>query len=440
MINNKMFFETAKKEGIAPFELYNYSSTSISINVFMDEVESYNISNDSEIRGRGIYQGKLGSFSSDKVSNSIAKMMFDSIKETAKYGEEYDPDFFIEPGRKYHRPKHYISALDKVEIKEYLELCKRISKKVREKDKRITITSVDLEYYKSRKSIQNSKGLRLIDHRNHLYIYCSAKYDFQGEIQSGLKIEIINDMDKFDEDKFVDQVIEKTVSQVGSKPVQSGKYTVLFNPDCVSILLSPVIYHLSQQTVNKHLSRLENYLGELAFSKKFTLTENPYAKNIFGAVYDSEGVPTTKKVLIDKGIVNTFYSDLQSAKEAGTESTGNAAFVQGRTVPAAGFCQIKRGKKSFEETLQYIRDGLYITGLEGIATGLSLESGNYSLQAEGYLIKDGKIDRPVSLITVAGNVFDDLKRIAVISNEPEVTIRAVSTPHIAIRKLSVSGQ
>jgi len=440
MINTKKFFEIAQKEGISPFELHSSASTSVNIKVFMDEVESYNIANDSEIRGKGIFEGKLGSFSSDKVANSVAPLMFDSIKETARYGKEYDSDFFIAPGRTYRRPKHYIPSLDKIDVKKYLELCKRISKKIREKEKRITITSVFLEYEKSRSTIENSKGLKLIDHRNHLFIYCEAKYDYQGEIQSGLEIKIINDFDEFNEDEFVNQVIKKTVSQVGSEPVKSGKYTVLFDSNCASILLRPILSHLSQHSINKHLSKLENQFDQLAFSKKLTITENPFSKNIFGAVYDAEGVPTTKKVLINKGVVKSFYSDLESAKEAGVESTGNASYAQGTIKPSVGYCSIKRGKKDFKEILQYIQDGIYITGLEGVGTGLSMDTGNYSLQAEGFIIKDGEIGRPVSLITVAGNVFEDFKRIAIISNQPELTVRGISTPPIALRKMSISGK
>ena len=440
MINSKKIFAIAKEKNIEPFELQSSLSTSVTIKVFMDEVESYNIANNSEIRAKGIIDGKIGSFSSDKVANSIAPMMFDAIEETAKYGKEYDSEFFIEPGRKYHRPKHYISSLDRIDVKEYLELCRRISQKVREKEKRITITSVFLEYEKKRSKIENSKGLKLMDHRNHLFIYCTTKYDYQGEIQSGFEYQIIDDFAKFDEDEFVNRVIKKTIAQVGAKPVKSGKYTVLFNPECTSILLLPILSHLSQYSVNKHLSRLEKQLNQLTFSKKLTIVENPFAKNIFGAVYDAEGVPTTKKVLIDKGTINCFYSDLESAKEAGTESTGNASYSQGNVKPAVGFCALKRGKKSFDETLAYIKNGIYITDLEGVGTGLSMQTGNYSLQADGFLIKDGKLDRAVSLITVAGNVFDDFKRIAVVSSDSEITLQGISTPPLAIRKLSISGK
>ncbi|MDD4531865.1 MAG: TldD/PmbA family protein [Bacilli bacterium] len=440
MINSKKIFAIAKEKNIEPFELQSSLSTSVTIKVFMDEVESYNIANNSEIRAKGIIDGKIGSFSSDKVANSIAPMMFDAIEETAKYGKEYDSEFFIEPGRKYHRPKHYISSLDRIDVKEYLELCRRISQKVREKEKRITITSVFLEYEKKRSKIENSKGLKLMDHRNHLFIYCTTKYDYQGEIQSGFEYQIIDDFAKFDEDEFVNRVIKKTIAQVGAKPVKSGKYTVLFNPECTSILLLPILSHLSQYSVNKHLSRLEKQLNQLTFSKKLTIVENPFAKNIFGAVYDAEGVPTTKKVLIDKGTINCFYSDLESAKEAGTESTGNASYEQGNVKPSVGFCALKRGKKSFDETLAYIKNGIYITDLEGVGTGLSMQTGNYSLQADGFLIKDGKLDRAVSLITVAGNVFDDFKRIAVVSSDSEITLQGISTPPLAIRKLSISGK
>jgi len=439
MINTGKFMDAAIKSGIAPFELTRTASTTLSIRIFMDEMEEYNLANNSNIRGRGIVNGKLGSFSSDKANNSVISLMCESIVENAKYGNDYDADLFIKPGRIYKRPKYFNPALSRVDPKEFISLGKRISKKIREKEKRITISEVQLEYVEDSSRIDNSNGLKLKDHRNYLFIYVSTKLDYKGEIQSGSKMMIADDMSKVNEDKIVEDVIAKTIAQIGSCPVKSGKYTVLFDSIPASYLLRTLLSHMSQYEVNKKLSKLENQLGKQAFSKKLTITENPFAKNPFGSVYDSEGVPTTKKVLVERGVLNVFYSDLESAKEAGKESTGNGKFSRGSIKSATGYCCVKRGKKSFVEALNYIKDGIFITGIEGTATGLIPQTGNYSLQAEGFIIKDGKLDKPVSLITVAGNVFEDFKRIAILSNETELTMSGISTPPIAIRKVSISG-
>jgi len=439
MINTTKFMNAALKSDIAPFELTRAASTTLTIKIFMDEMEEYNLANNSSIRGRGIVKGKLGSFSSDKTNNSVIPLMCDSIVENAKYGNDYDSELFIKPGLEYKRPKYFNPALAKVDPKKIISLGKRISKKIREKEKRITITEVYLEYVEDSSRIDNSNGLKLKDHRNYLFIYVSTKLDYKGEIQSGSKMVIIDDMNKVNEDKIVDDVIAKTIAQIGSGPVKSGKYTVLFDSIPASYLVNTLLSHMSQYEVNKKLSKLGDKLGERVFSKKLTITENPFSKNPFGSIYDSEGVPTTKKVLVERGVLNLFYSDLESAKEAGKKSTGNGKFSQGSIKSATGYCCVKRGKKSFEEALNYIKDGIFITGLEGTATGLITQTGNYSLQAEGFIIKDGKLNKPVSLITVAGNVFEDFKRIAILSNETELTMSGISTPPIAIRKVSISG-
>ena len=62
-----------------------------------------------------------------------------------------------------------------------------------------------------------------------------------------------------------------------------------------------------------------------------------------------------------------------------------------------------------------IKEGVYISELEGLHAGMNEKSGNFSLQTCGFMIRDGKIAEPLSLITLAGNlveVFNGIKEIA----------------------------
>ena len=70
--------------------------------------------------------------------------------------------------------------------------------------------------------------------------------------------------------------------------------------------------------------------------------------------------------------------------------------------------------KPKEEIIKDIKEGIYITDIDGLGTGLDESSGNFSCQAEGFMIRDGKIAEPLDLITLSGNlmkVMSDIKKI-----------------------------
>ncbi|MDE6401626.1 MAG: TldD/PmbA family protein, partial [Clostridiales bacterium] len=143
--------------------------------------------------------------------------------------------------------------------------------------------------------------------------------------------------------------------------------------------------------------------------------------------------------LIDKGVPTGYVYDLETAKRAGVKSTGNGRLVGGNMRPSVGYITVKNGEKSQAEVFAKVRDGLYITELGGVHSGLDRQSGNYSLQASGFVIKNGKLDRPASLITVAGNIMTDFANIIAVGNDAKLTYYAVKSPSIAIGGISVSG-
>ena len=67
-------------------------------------------------------------------------------------------------------------------------------------------------------------------------------------------------------------------------------------------------------------------------------------------------------------------------------------------------------------------------------------SGDFSLQASGYRIENGKITTPVNLITVAGNLFELFKNIKEVGNDAFLTYSGVCSPSVYIKSLAVSGK
>ncbi len=438
-MNLNKLFEAAKKAGIEPFEISYGSSKSLSAEIYNDNLEKYESSNDCSFTARGIYEGKLGSFSSDRVDASVADVMVDAIIQSAKYGLEGNPDFFIEKGQKYKKVNTYSKAADEFPGKSMIDLSLEMSKKIRDYDKRIQIAEVGMEKSVSEGVFANSKGLKLKSKSSHMVVWASTKIVDGDNVETEFDVKLFSDPDSFNSDEFATELAKKTVSNLGAAPVKSGKYNVVFSQSCVSSLLRPLLGQLSSFAVSQHLSLFENKLGQQLLSSKLTVTENPFTKTPFASSFDREGMPRQKKVLINKGKVNTFLYDLEMAKKDGTSTTGNASFSGGSIRPGLGFVEVKPGKKSFDELLEQIGNGLYIDSLAGTGTGYNTQSGDYSLQASGYLIENGKLSRPVTLITVAGNVLKEIGKIIAVGSDVKLMTSAIQTPSIAIRKLSVSG-
>ena len=104
---------------------------------------------------------------------------------------------------------------------------------------------------------------------------------------------------------------------------------------------------------------------------------------------------------------------------------------------------VEKGEKSFDEIISGIDNGVYITDLQGLHSGLNPVSGDFSLPANGFKIENGKIGYPVNQIVVSGNFIQLLKDIDEIGSDLVVggpMSLNFGSPSIKIKKLTVSGE
>ena len=132
MIDVKKLFAAAKAEGVAQFEARITSGSKLSVTTFNGEQENFTVADDGGIKIRGLADGKCGVFTSDRVDDEIIPEALAALKESAKYGNPLDPDFFIDGSAyKYEKVNNYHPELAAVPAERYIALAKEITEKAR---------------------------------------------------------------------------------------------------------------------------------------------------------------------------------------------------------------------------------------------------------------------------------------------------------------------
>ena len=154
--------------------------------------------------------------------------------------------------------------------------------------------------------------------------------------------------------------------------------------------------------------------------------------------FDGEGVAVYTKNVIENGRLNTLLYNRMYAKLLGRETTGNAADATHIEPKGLYFAP---GELSNAELLKKLGDGLYLTSLQGLHAGANVQSGDFSLQADGFLVKNGEKVAPIKNFTVADNFYQLLKKVDAISSEVRFGVGSdFGSPEILFTDVAVSGK
>lgn len=435
------YFLEANKLGIEDLELYISSSSKLSFSLFHNELDNFSVASTYSLQARGIYKDKFGYARTEKDDKTTPKFIAETIKENALINETKESAEIFKGSEKYTRKNVFNPHNQSIPTEYKIALAKEMENALRKADKRIVEVEISYEEMVEEIKLINSYGLNLKDKTNIAYYYVSAvAQDSAGETKTAYKIAFSDDFDDFNGDKIVEEVLEKTLSQLGGKPCDSNHYKAVLDKKVTANLLTFFLNSCSSEAISKKSSLLVDKIGQLVASKKVTIEERPLTKNMFFRSFDDEGVATYNKKIVDKGVLKTYLYDLKNARKFNVKPTGNG-YKGGAGKVGISFTNpyLKPGSKSLETVFEEIHEGIYITGVQGLHAGMNPQSGNFSLQASGYLIENGKQGKPVTLITIAGNLFEMLKDVKEVCSDSELLSSGFTCSSIYIKSLAISG-
>ena len=248
-----------------------------------------------------------------------------------------------------------------------------------------------------------------------------------------------------DEEPDYEQIIEDLIAKYQkaeqSATIASGSYPVLFTPFAAAFTLGGLFKTiLSGQSVVQKSSPLVDKVDEKVFDERFTLTEDP----TFGASacsFDDEGTPTSKKTLIDQGVVKQFYWNRLWAARGGTVSSGNG-FRGGLSRPGTSLVNLclTPGSTSLEELIAGMDEGIIVDQVLGAGQSNQL-AGEFSVNLDlGYKVEKGKIVGRVKNTMVAGNIFEAFNNLVDFSDRAVWVGSSSYMPYILFSNLGVASR
>jgi TldD protein len=215
----------------------------------------------------------------------------------------------------------------------------------------------------------------------------------------------------------------QAITNLDAVDAPAGEMMVVLGPGWPGILLHEAIGHGLEGDFNrKRTSAFAGRIGERVASEFCTVVDDGTIPNRRGSLnIDDEGTPTSRTVLIEKGILRGYLQDRLNARLMKMEPTGNGrreSFAHS-PMPRMTNTFMLPGDSTPEEIIGSVRNGLYAVNFGG--GQVDITNGKFVFSAsEAYLIEDGKVTRPVKGATLIGNGPDVLTRVTMVGNDLEL--------------------
>lgn len=425
-MTKKEMIQCALEKGFQDFEILEKEQQIATITVKNKSLNEYQIGDSRIFQLKGNYQNTIVKM----TSTFLDETHLDELLQDAKQKENHDGDYFLSDcsyNCTYSKTEEFQPS---IELPRLLK-CSEIQDNYPE----VYDTSLVYEEVITKLSLENSNGVSLED-GNHTYefmIDCSARNE--KETATTYRTIYSKTKENWDLESMIKTAMEEGKYRLDAHSIPSGNYPVIFQNNVLEQLFRSFLPMFSAENIQNGKSPLIGKQQEKIFSSNVTIVEDATNKDYCGyRKFDNEGTKTERKNIVKDGIFTQVLYNHKTAMKDHATSTGNS-FGSISTRNA----YFVPGTKNFEELRQLMNNGLVITSLSGLHCGINIQNGDFSLQVEGYLVKNGKQSDPVKLIAVAGNLFQMLNQVVEFGSDLEFHSDCFGSPSLYIKELQISG-
>jgi PmbA protein len=431
-------------------EVYVTRGTENEVRAYDGAVESLTSADSSGVGIRVLLDGpegegsRLGFAWAGSLDPAVVQTALSDARDNARYATP-DPDVVlaVPDGVPSVEQDLWDDAVVTTPMEEKIALALELERATRSADPRVRqVSSADYSDGRVEVALASTTGIRSTARRTTAFLSVDAIAGDGADSQTGTGFTVGRAPSYLHPEEARDDAVLRATRLLGAQKAKSGRCAVVFDPRVVSTLLSVVASALSGEAVVKGRSFFVGRVGESVATSAVTLTDDPTDSRAFSAAsYDGEGLACRRNVLISDGTLRMFVYDTVSARRAQTHSTGSAVRGGFAGTPSAG-CRallLTPGTKSAEEILASVGDGLYVQSVTGIHSGVNPVSGDFSVGAEGLMIRGGSLAEPVREVTVASTLQRMLQSVVEIGGDLRWLPGVAAGQTLAIADMQLSG-
>jgi PmbA protein len=420
------------QQGCQAVRITMYSGSNTDFDVRDKKLDKLQQSTENQLTIYIYVADRFGSFSTNRLEQEEVGQFIEQAVESVCYLAP-DPFRRLPDASRYYRGgcpdlRLYDSRLENLEPDEKLQLAHDAADEILGTDGRILSVESNYSDGDSFHYIIDSNGFEGEIANSYFSVSVSVSVKGEGEARP--------ESFWYDQSLTFDRLVKKgiglialhrTLQKLGQQKVASGTYRLLVDNLNVGRLLGPVLSALNGGALQQNNSFLLNKLGEQVLSEKVTLLDDPHLPGSFGARYfDNEGVATKKRLVFNKGVLETYFFDTYYALKMGVEPT----------ISGISHLVMELGLRSMKEMIPIIEKGILVTGFNG--GNCNSSSGGFSFGIEGFLIENGKLSQPVSEMNITGNMLTLWKNLEEVGNDPMLN-NAFQIPSLLFNDVNFSG-
>ena len=424
--------ELATKSG-ASAEVAVTKVSGLSVSTRLQEIENVEFTNDGAL-GISVYMGQQkGNASTSDLSEGAIQNAVEAALAIAKYTSPDDCTGLADKDlMAFDAPNLELYHAADVDVDKATKLALQAEKAALEADERIINSNgASFNSHTGVKVYGNSHGM--------LQSYLSSRYSLSCSVIGGVEDALENDyeytisreFDKLQSPIWVgENCAKKVVSRLNPQKLSTREVPVVFLNDVATGLISHFAAAISGGSLYRKSSFLLDHLGKRVLPDWFNISERPHLlRRLASTPFDSEGVCTQDREIIEGGILQTYLVTSYSGKKLGMPSTGHAGGIHNWLIKpnlAGGLTAL----------LRQMGTGLLVTDVMG--QGVNIVTGDYSRGASGFWVENGEIQYPVAEITIAGQLQDMLKNMVAVADDIEHRSN-IQTGSILLDKMKISG-
>jgi len=295
-----------------------------------------------------------------------------------------------------------------------------------------------------RVAIVSSTGISGEYGSSSCYAYLQALAESDGGRETGLGFGLGRGPVALDPAAIGREGAERATAMIGARKPESRSCPVVLDPTVAASFVAIVGAGLGAGAVQRGRSPFAGMVGSEVAGTALVLHDDGLdPEGSASAPFDGEGVPRRRTALIEDGTLRTYLYDTYTAHRGGGAATANASRGGYRSQPSVGFSNlvVAPGTLGFADMLREADEGVFVTDVAGLHSGVNPVSGAFSVGASGQAIRGGELAEPLREFTIASDLVSMLKAVRAAGAAPRWVPfgGSVSTPPLLIREMTVAG-